>query len=230
MKQYLSFGGGVNSTALLLVLTDRDEEFETVFVNHGGDYPETYAYVDYLRHEGFEITEIIPPVYCGCTTIEQYIYKYKFAPARFMRWCTQHFKVIPFLKHLEPPCIAMLGISYEEKHRAENRKTMHKLEENITYRYPLIDAKMNRDDCISLIHEHGLDVPERSTCWFCPFQTKQQIRELYLNHPDLYQRAVKIEDMCSCGGKYFIKSKPLPEVAMAHTPPLTTYFEDGELD
>ena len=60
MKQYISFGGGVNSTALLLLLTDRGEEFETVFVNHGGDYPETYEYVDYLRDQGFEITEVIP--------------------------------------------------------------------------------------------------------------------------------------------------------------------------
>ena len=53
MKQYLSFGGGINSTALLLLLTDRGEEFETIFVNHDGDYPETYEYVDYLREHGF---------------------------------------------------------------------------------------------------------------------------------------------------------------------------------
>ena len=225
MKQYLSFGAGINSTALLLLLTDRNDEFEAVFVNHGGDYPETYEYVDYLRNEGFEITEIIPPVYCGCTTIEQYIYKYKFIPAGFGRWCTQHFKVIPFLKYIKPPCTAMLGISYEEKHRAENRQKKSKLEENVTYRYPLIDAKMNRDDCIDLIRDHGLDVPKRSTCWFCPFQTKQQIRELYLNYSDLYHRVVEIEDMCSGGGKYFMKSKPLPEIAMAHTPPLTNYFD-----
>lgn len=224
MKQYLSFGAGVNSTALLLLLTDMGERFETVFVNHGGDYPETYEYVDYLRAEGFEITEVIPPTYCGCTTIEQYIYKYKFAPARFRRWCTQCFKVIPFLKYIESPCTALLGIGFDEMHRAENRVKKHKLEENVTYEYPLIDVRMDRDDCIDLIREHGLKVPKRSMCWFCPFQNKQQFRELYLNYPDLYHRAVEIEDVCSGGGKHFMKNKPLSEIAMSHTPPLTSYF------
>ena len=223
MKQYLSFGGGVNSTALLLLLTDQGEQFETAFVNHAGDYPETYEYVDYLREQGFEITEVIPPMYCGCTTIEQYIFKYKFMPARTRRWCTQCFKVIPFLKYIESPCTAFIGFGYDEKHRAEKRVKKHDLEENVTYQYPLIDAKMDRADCIDLIREHGLQVPNRSTCWFCPYQSKAQLRELYLNYPDLYRRAVEIENMCSGGGKYFMKSKPLPVIAMEGTPPLTSY-------
>jgi 3'-phosphoadenosine 5'-phosphosulfate sulfotransferase (PAPS reductase)/FAD synthetase len=60
MMSYLSFGGGVNSTALLIYLKERGEDFETIFVNHGGDWPETYEYVNYLRDEGYEIKEIIP--------------------------------------------------------------------------------------------------------------------------------------------------------------------------
>jgi 3'-phosphoadenosine 5'-phosphosulfate sulfotransferase (PAPS reductase)/FAD synthetase len=53
VRRYLSFGGGVNSTALLLLMADEGMEFETVFVNHGGDYPETYAYVELLRERGY---------------------------------------------------------------------------------------------------------------------------------------------------------------------------------
>ena len=47
-KNYLSFGGGVNSVALMLWLIEHDIEFEAVFADHGGDYPETYEYVDML--------------------------------------------------------------------------------------------------------------------------------------------------------------------------------------
>ena len=47
-KNYLSFGGGVNSVALMLWLIDHGIEFEAVFSNHGGDYPETYDYLDML--------------------------------------------------------------------------------------------------------------------------------------------------------------------------------------
>ena len=45
MRNYLSFGGGVNSVALYLYLRDMGTEFEAVFVDHGGDYPGTYDYV-----------------------------------------------------------------------------------------------------------------------------------------------------------------------------------------
>lgn len=59
-KEYLSFGGGVNSVALYLLLEQKGVEFEAIFVNHETDYPETYEYVDYLRDQGFKITEIKP--------------------------------------------------------------------------------------------------------------------------------------------------------------------------
>jgi 3'-phosphoadenosine 5'-phosphosulfate sulfotransferase (PAPS reductase)/FAD synthetase len=57
---YLSFGAGVNSTALMLYLLDRGVDFEAVFVNHGTDYPETYEYVQYLKDNGYRITVIKP--------------------------------------------------------------------------------------------------------------------------------------------------------------------------
>jgi len=42
-RHYLSFGGGVNSVAMLLMLLDTKEyEFEAVFVDTGCEYPETY--------------------------------------------------------------------------------------------------------------------------------------------------------------------------------------------
>jgi len=230
MKQYLSFGGGVNSTALLLLLTDHGEEFETIFVNHGGDYPETYAYVDYLRDQGFEITEIIPDVE-GYHTIYDYSMKCRILPSFRFRWCTDKFKVRPMLKYIQTPCVEYIGFDYDEQKRTtsldgkkqyNNKESKEKLPA-ITYRYPLIDAEMNRDDCINLIKDHGLKVPQKSGCWFCPFMHKLEVRELFLNHRDLYDKALKMEENCMKDG-FYIKDKPLPDIAMAHTPPLTGYF------
>jgi len=39
MKKYLSYGGGVDSTAMMLMLLDQGEEFEAIFVDHETDYP-----------------------------------------------------------------------------------------------------------------------------------------------------------------------------------------------
>ena len=225
MKKYLSHGAGVNSTALMLLLEDEDIEFESVFVDHGGDYPETYEYVDYLKQQGYKITVIEPPAYCGCITIEQYIRKYKFMPGIFARWCTEHFKVVPFLKYIKTPAIVYLGYGYDEKQRAERRNKKYKEENDATYEYPLIDAKLNRIDCIAMIREHNLKVPSRSTCYFCPFQSKQQIRELFLHHQDIYNRVVELETLCSKEGKFtFKKGKTIPMIAMESTPPIERWL------
>ena len=209
----------------MLLLEDEGIEFESVFVNHGGDYPETYKYVNYLREQGFEITVITPPVYCGCTTIEQYIRKYKFLPGVFGRWCTEHFKVVPFLKYIKIPAIVYLGYCYDEKKRAERRNKKYEEENDATYEYPLISAKLNRNDCVTLIREHNLKVPPRSTCYFCPFQSKQQIRELFLYHPELYQHVVELENLCSRGRKFtFKKGKTIPMIAMESTPPIQRWL------
>tara|TARA_Y100000310_G_C20413341_1_gene683116 strand:+ start:575 stop:817 length:243 start_codon:yes stop_codon:yes gene_type:complete len=58
MNKYLSYGGGVNSTAMMILLNEKKIEFESVFVDHGADYPETYKYVDLLKEKGFPITII----------------------------------------------------------------------------------------------------------------------------------------------------------------------------
>ena len=234
MKQYISFGGGVNSTALLLLLADRGEEFEMIFVNHGGDYPETYEYVNYLRDQGFEITEIVPDVE-GYRTIYEYSMKCRILPSFRFRWCTDKFKVRPMLKYVDVPCKMFVGFDYGEVKRTKslsgkeynNKPSKEKLHK-ITYSYPLIDAKMDRSACIDLIRGHGLDIPPKSGCWFCPFMRKIEIREMFLDHRDLYDKAVTMEENCMKDG-FYIKDKPLPDIAMAHTPPLTSYGE-GELE
>ncbi len=109
---------GVNSTALMLLLEDGGTDFENVFVNHGGDYPETYEYVDYLKNKGYEITVRIPD-YLGCHTIEEYALKYNLFPGFKFRWCTGHFKIEPLHKYYKKPCIDYVGIGADEERRSE---------------------------------------------------------------------------------------------------------------
>lgn len=226
MKHYLSFGGGVDSTALLLLLTDQKEEFETVFVNHGGDYPKTYEYVDYLRDQGFTIIEVIPDVEGGYHTLYDYCWDREIIPFRRYRWCSEKFKVVPFLNYIQTPCTCFLGFDAGEQRRAIHRKPKHKKEHDMTYKYPLIDAKMDRNDCIDFIKEHGLDIPSKSGCFFCPFMKRIELRLLYLNHPELYEKAEKLELNCRArNGERYLRDRPIEINAMTNTPPLTSYFD-----
>ena len=47
--------------------------------------------------------------------------------------------------------------------------------------------------CIEVIERAGLSAPGKSSCFFCPSMKKKEIEGLYLNNPDLFQRAVALE-------------------------------------
>lgn len=218
MKKYLALGGGKNSVALLLLLTDEGGDFETFFINHGGDYPETYEYIDYLRNQGFDITEIIPDVQ-GCKTILEYCYRYDVLPLMKRRWCTERFKIREMRRYVQKPCELMIGISYEESRRChveENQKIINS--------YPLVEMKITRKGCIDIIKNHGLKAPQRSHCFFCPFMKKKEARELYLYHPELYQKVIDLEHDCGKSGYYLVPRVPFNQFARADIPPLTNWL------
>jgi len=214
MRKYLSFGAGVGSTALMLYLIDNQVEFEAVFCNHETDLPETYEYVEYLREQGYEITEI-KPNYEGFSSLYEYCKFRKFLPSIYLRWCTYRFKLQPIWRYVEKPCVMFIGISYDERHRATRK---YKQKQAIKNRYPLIEAGITREGCIQIIKDHGLKVPIKSGCWICPFQSKSQLRWLYSNHRELFDKLVELEKIR--GDKHTLKEKPVTYYVPWKTNPL----------
>ena len=221
-KNYLSFGGGVNSVALMLWLLDHNIKFEAVFADHGGDYPETYEYVDMLLSKGYEITVLktTKKAHGKDLNLYDFCHEYKMCPGIRFRWCTSMFKVEPLIKHQEKPCFVFLGIGYEERHRAKRKAEYH---EGIIKDYPLIDHNINRQGCVEIIKAHGLPVPPKSGCFFCPFQKASEIRELYHRCDDLFDKALELEkrniEYNKAKGKQqsgflHISNRPLEVVAM----------------
>lgn len=191
-KNYLSFGGGVNSVALMLWLIEHDIELESVFVDHGGDYPETYEYVDMLLTKGYEITVLKPRKIIKGKEVDLYgeYYEYRITPSAHFRWCTSRWKVLTVANYVEKPCFLFLGIALEEAHRAKRNK---EYEFGIVRDYPPIDHNINRQGCVEIIKRHGLPVPPKSGCFFCPFQKASEIRGLYHRCDDLFGKALELE-------------------------------------
>lgn len=197
MRKYLLFGGGVNSVALYLHMVELGEEFEAIFVDHGGDWPETYEYVEMFR-EHHPITILKPqrkstPLGEDDSVIFSNIIDFCFArkmfPSRTQRWCTADFKVTVISKYVEKPCFNLLGIDAGEAHRA---KIVSRNGEEL--RYPLIEAGIDRDGCKALIKKHGFPVPMKSGCYICPFQRVGQLRQLRKEHPELFCTVEKLEN------------------------------------
>lgn len=200
--KYLSHGMGVNSVALMLYLLDKGEIFESVFVDHGGDYPETYQYLKYLQDKGFKITVIKPDVsWRGhFSDIYEYFYFHKSIPLIQWRICTQKFKIEPFNKYIEKPATVYIGYDYGEGKRAlkQNKRSNSK----ILYLHPLYDNRITRAGCVQLIKDHGLLPPIKSQCFFCPFQLKTEWMNLKRNHPELFQKSLDLEEHAEKAGLY----------------------------
>lgn len=188
MKKYLSFGGGVNSTAMLLHLIDEGAtDFEAIYVDHGGDWPETRAWVRRVDKEIWPI-KILTPMVQGHSTLYDYCWTYEMCPGIRMRFCTAKFKVRVIEKYVEKPCFQLLGIDAGEAHRAKLRA--FKDSEN---RFPLIEAGIDRHECKNIIEAHGFPIPRKSGCFFCPFQRVRDWKTLRRIHPDLFCKAEALE-------------------------------------
>lgn len=65
-----------------------------------------------------------------------------------------------------------LGITTDEITRAKDSRVAY-----ITHQFPLLDIGYNRGDCEQDFINHGLPVPKKSSCVFCPYQKKGEWRE-----------------------------------------------------
>lgn len=61
------------------------------------------------------------------------------------------------------------------------------------YWYPLLEWGYDREACKRIIAEAGLPVPPKSACFYCPASKKPEIDWLQEHHPELLERALKIE-------------------------------------
>lgn len=214
MKNYLSFGGGVNSVAMHLLLLDRGWEFESVYVNHETDWPETYEYVEmfnnWLMDLNLDPITIIKPEVEGFNSLYEFCNSKNIIPSMMFRWCTDKFKISPISKYYKKPCFNNIGIDHGEQKRA---KLNHK--RGIENRFPLIEFNIDRSDCCSIINDRGLPIPMKSGCFICPYQKNYQWKELRTIHPDLFCKAEQLENKCITTrkeqGKHpiYISGKPL---------------------
>ena len=115
MRRYLSYGGGVDSTALMLWLIDQGVEAEAVYADHGADWPETREYVAMLREKGYPIT-VLETTRKGLALYEYY-QSHRVIPTRMVRHCTVEYKVRPLTEYMKTPCIVYMGIDAGEAHR-----------------------------------------------------------------------------------------------------------------
>jgi len=100
--------------------------------------------------------------------------------------------------------VKAVGLDAGEEHRATWAKSVPVKEKRVSreawldqhyfaYWYPLMDWGYDRETCKRIIAQAGLPVPIKSACFFCPASKKNEIAWLHEHHPDLLDRALRIE-------------------------------------
>lgn len=199
MSEMVSFGAGVNSVAMTIMLVEGGWRGPIVFADTGAEHPETYCYIEYFEREylkprGLGVTRLLPGSEYhargkkGTLTLEGYCLHAGLIPLLAMRWCSIAYKRQPCLVWMADHDMDMqlLGISSDEPRRVRY--------DDSGKRYPLVEATINRSECKRIIQRAGLDAPRKSGCFFCPGQTLGQWRSLFYNQPDLFERALALED------------------------------------
>ena len=192
-RHVLSFGGGVNSVALMVVLLREELPFdEAVFADTGGEVPETYQYLEiarqYLTDHGIPLNVVSK----RGRSLYETSWDRKVFPSAIWRWSTRDFKITPIQRHyrsLDVHINQYLAIAWDEIHRMKDSRVDY-----VTNLYPLIDRRLTRADCIDIIQDVGLPTPQRSSCFFCPFNSVDRWRWLYETHPDLFDKAIALEE------------------------------------
>lgn len=205
-----SYGGGVQSTAALVLATQGKIDFQTfLFCNVGDDSenPETITYfhdvaMPFAKSHGLELLELQkirngkPDTVYGHilespSSIGIPVYMSSGAPGR--RSCTIDYKVKVVEKWLREhhgfPAEIGIGFSLDEYQRVT---TAHDNEKKRNV-YPLIDLRLKRQDCQKIIRDAGLPIPPKSSCFFCPFHALSVWQQMREDTPLLFEKAEKLE-------------------------------------
>ncbi len=204
----LSYGGGVNSCSMTLRLVNEGWRGPIVFADTGGERPETYCHIRYmdewLQTRGLHIETIswatATPAMLEIAqkathdkrlvvdkpTLEGYCLKHGIIPLLAVRWCSVSFKreLLEAYKQEHGFEYSLIGIGADESRRVRDDPKV---------RYPLVDWGWRRRDCLAYIVAQGVPIPPKSSCFFCPSAKLSERRQLWFDHPDLYERASALE-------------------------------------
>lgn len=190
----VSYGGGANSTAMLVELHRRGFKPDAIlFADTGGERPETYAAVERVSawcvDRGFPAIQTLhSPV-----TLEADCLSRSTLPsiAFGFKTCSQRWKLRPQEKwcsaNVTTPYTRAIGFDAGEERRSRTSGV-----DGVTNWFPLIEWRIYRDDCIAICKSEQLPAA-KSSCFFCPSMKRREILEIQQSHPDLLQRALEME-------------------------------------
>lgn len=185
-----------------------------LFADTGAEQPHTYRFIEtmnaWLRDRSLPEITVVKNVdrYGNRLNLETECLRSCTLPsiAYGHKQCSHKHKIGPQDKFCNnyPPCREVwargervykyVGYDASEQRRRDNALKYDLKDKKYIKQYPLIAWGWNRDDCIREVVAAGLPQPGKSSCFFCPSMKKHEITAMKAQYPDLFLRAIAIED------------------------------------
>lgn len=190
----ISLGAGVQSTTMLLMAMHGEIEPMpdcAIFADTGWEPKSVYAHLAWLeavstipihrvtagniREDTLDALETGN----GFMTIPAWMWSKKHKrEVMGRRQCTKQYKLRPIQIEVQQlnkrrGTTLWLGISWDESFRQKDSRVKY-----ITHRWPLLEMRMTRADCLAWMQRHGYPTPPRSACIGCPMRGSSEWRSL----------------------------------------------------
>lgn len=202
MKKIVNFSGGKDSTAMLLRMIELNMPIDEIryFDCGSWEFPQMHNHIK-------KVEEYIEK------PIKWMKYKYDFDylfskkvtskgfegygfPSMNYRWCTGRKKEV-LNKGISKEDILYIAFSIEELGRMQNAIRINKQRKNKIF--PLIGWGWDNKDCLEYCYSKGFDWEglynyfDRVSCWCCPFQGLNSLRNLRKYFPEFWQRLLNMQ-------------------------------------
>lgn len=211
----VSYGGGTNSTAMLIGMVEKGIKPDHIlFADTGGEKEGTYHYINYfnnwLYQHGMPLIETVKyKTKFGVTlSLEQDIINNNTLPAIAFGWktCSQKFKILPQEKFIKERYAGRKIIHYIGYDTSEQRRVRENHLENHFNKFPLIEWEWDRSKCTQVILDAKLCLPGKSSCFFCPNMKKNEILALSEKEKErikfIEANATKLVELKGLGRQY----------------------------
>jgi len=194
----VSFSGGKDSTALLLMMLEKNIPVDdVVFFDTGWEFPQMHDHIAKVeKYTGVTVMKLHPKIPFTELMLNNHRTRGKRTkikggygwPTPLARWCTnckiqtidKHCKQYDNPKHY-------IGIAADEAHRCKQ------------YDYPLVEWGITEKDALEYCKSHGFDWGglyehfDRVSCFCCPLQGLRVLRNLRRYYPEQWNELVLMD-------------------------------------
>ncbi len=251
----ISLGAGLQSTVLYYMASMGIIQADcAIFADTGAEDKHTYDNLDYMfkwcdNNNGIPIYIVSDKNIETDMNSNEFIEGRRFASipvfakggnAQLPRQCTREYKVVEVQKKIRSlyglkknqrnkKTQVLLGITVDEMQRMN-----HSPDKWIKNGFPFLDMRMTRNDCKVWLEKHKLLVPEKSSCYFCPYKSDSEWLKMKKEKPDSFRQSVLIDERIRASKRkvkeatYLHRScQPLSEVKFKHEDNLTFDCDSG---